>query len=544
MKILLRLWDGLRQLIGLALPIFAKAGDFRAMGPVLRGVLAVLVVAVLLVLAWVAQRNIPGLTVGLPGLFQEYWLPVLVLIVCALVWLGWGLWRVWMVEDETSEYPDIDRAWADALSALREKEINLQEVPLFLVLGRPAAGEEHLFKAAQLPFTVKHDPPSQDVPLHVYANRQDGIFITCAGASRLGQRATLLALTAKALAETPPDELPQSPDIDPGKTIGPANFKEREVRQMAQVLVLARQGGRSPANMTIQEQEILRLLERSDKPGEAELQSARLQYLCRLIVRDRRPECPLNGILVLLPGAALHNDSDARKTSSDCQMDLRAAWEVFQMHCPLFALVCDLENEPGFPEFFHGYLDQWRTEEEKRRERKRRLGRRFGWGVGLEGGARLRMVEEQVQWIGRGMFPFQIFKNIVRVETPDGEDPAEVLRRNGRICRFLEAMRAGQKQLSEIVLQALSSKPDGPALLRGCYLAATGRDPGGEQAFVAGVFQLLFESMKYVSWTERARTDDNTYHRWARNGYIALSIFSLAVVLLVALLVYFNSRSL
>ena len=44
---------------------------------------------------------------------------------------------------------------------------------------------------------------------------------------------------------------------------------------------------------------------------EVELLSSRLKYLCRLIVRDRQPYCPANGILLLIPLAA--TDSEPRQ---------------------------------------------------------------------------------------------------------------------------------------------------------------------------------------------------------------------------------------
>jgi hypothetical protein len=544
MRIFLYLWNGLRQLIGLVLPIFAKARDFRATGLVVRWVLHVLVLVVILALLTALQNLVPGLKTSLPYFrFRDlnFWLPVLFLLLYALVWLGRWLWLVWMAEEEVSEFPDLDRAWEEAVQVLREADLDLQEVPLFLVLGRPAAGEEALFRAAQLPFTVKHAPPQPDSPLRVYANRQDGVFVTCAGASRLGPRAALLSVTAQTPSESFKEELPKSPDDDSANaTIGAANNRMRRVQDMARILHAARQEGRAPAQMTEEERQRLRLVERADDPEEAQFQTARLQHLCRLIVRDRRPECPLNGILVLLPCAALRNDEDAKATSSDCQTDLHAAWEVFQTHCPLLALVCDLETVPGFPEFLDGYLEQCKSEEEKRKARKRRLGRRIGWGVDLDDSARQRMIGEQVQWIGRGMFPIQIFQNLLHLETAGREDPAEAVRRNSQLYRFLGAMRGGQKRLTELVLQGLSSKPDGPPLLGGCYLAATGRDPAQDQAFVAGVFQRLLDSIKYVSWTEKAVVEDAAYHRLTRYGYIALPIFTIAVVLLGVALVHFR----
>jgi hypothetical protein len=534
MRIFMRLWNGLRKLIGLILPIFGKARDFRAISRPLRVILHILVLAVTLVLLFSLNWVIPGLqNLCRVQSLRQVWLPVLFLIIYTLGWLvRWG-WMMWMTEEEASDFPDIDRAWAEAMRALAEAGIDLQEVPVFLVLGRPAAGENCLFDAAQLPFSVKSAPPYADAPLHIYANRQDGIFITCTRISRLGLRAALLALRTKMAVESPPEDLPETSEIDVTETIRPSAINK--VRPLFQILEQARKQGRGPAEMTAEEQEMLRLIERSEKPEEAQLLSARLEHLCRLIVRGRRPDCPLNGILVLLPFAALGDDEDAEKTRTDCRTDLQTAWEVFQLHCPLFTLVCDLETVPGFPQYLEGYLAQYKSEEDRRKSRKRRLGRHFGWGLGLENSSRESMIKEHVEWIGHGMFPIQVYENSLRLVSSEGDDPERATHRNGQLFRFLGALREGQKRLTELVVHGLASKPKGPALLRGCYLAATGRDSAREQAFVAGVFQRLLEYIRYVSWTQEALAEDAAYHRRASYGYLALPIYLIVLILLLGL---------
>ncbi len=524
MRIFWWLWDGLRQLVGLVLPIFAGAKDFATTSPVVRWTLRAVVLLVILGLLAALQYFIPGLptATGRYWWLQYSWLPILFLLLCAAVWLFRWLWLVWMTEEDSSDFPDIDEAWAEATAALAEAGIDLQGVPLYLVLGRPAGGEEALFQGAGIPFTVKHAPPRGTAPLHVWANKHDGIFVTCAGASRLGPLAGVLALTAELLPAGLPEAGGDLPDDDQGNaTIGAGQNKLKQVQRLAQVLDAARRKGRGPSQMTEDEQRQLRMLEHADKPEEAARHTARLEHLCRLIVRDRRPECPANGILVLVPCAALYGDEDAEKTAADCKYDLQAAWNTFQMHCPMLALVCDLETAPGFPEFIDGYLAHCRSEEERRKERKRRLGRRFGWGADADPKRRLAALETDAGWIGQGMFPIQLHQNLLRPERPDRERPEDAMRRNGRLYRFLSLMRDGERRLRRVVTQGLESRTDGPALLGGCYLAATGAEP----AFVAGVFQRLLEAQAYVSWTDQAVAEDAVYHRWTTYGYAALPLF-------------------
>src|SRR5262245_50503954 len=135
MGIFSRLWNGFRLLIGLVLPVFARARDVHVWGPRTRRVLHVVVLLVILAVLALLQNLVPGLRTWIQRPYLQFvWLPVLFLLLYALVWLSRWLWLVWMSEEETSDFPDIDADWDEALAALRAADINLQEVPLFLVL--------------------------------------------------------------------------------------------------------------------------------------------------------------------------------------------------------------------------------------------------------------------------------------------------------------------------------------------------------------------------------------------------------------------------
>ena len=56
--------------------------------------------------------------------------------------------------------------------------------------------------------------------------------------------------------------------------------------------------------------------------AQADYLSARLQHLCRLIVRDRRPYCPINGVLLLVPFAGTDTEEDANQTGEVLRRDV------------------------------------------------------------------------------------------------------------------------------------------------------------------------------------------------------------------------------
>ncbi len=520
------IWDGLRQLIGLILPIFSKAADFRSYSSGAKIALHVLVLVVVLAgLTFLQNWVLLSFTLAFPNhpYLKWMWLPVLFLLVYVLVWLLWWLWHILLSEEAGSDFPDLDAAWGEISKALQAANIALQDVPLYLVLGRPAAGEAALFHAARLPFLVKQ-APGPDAPVQAWANRQDGIYVACVDSSRLGSRASLLALTGAedSGGAAAPLEFDAATATIGGATIG-AGMQVNVGGLLDEQLPEGERRRRAKA------------LDVADQPELARRLTARLEHLCRLVARERWPEPPVNGILVLIPHVATQSRAAAEGTTRDCQQDLESVWNVFRLSCPLFALVCDLEKAPGFADFLEGHLARCRTEEERRKERRRRLGRRLGWGVGMDPATRRSAIEEQVGWIGRGMFPHQIYKSVFYTERPGREDPAEIIRHNYQVSRFFNAMFQGQRWLTAIVRDGLIIRQDGPELLGGCYLAATGQDADREQAFVAGVFERLQESLRLIRWSDEAFQEDAQYQQWTRLGYLGLPVFVLVVAVLLIL---------
>ena len=129
-------------------------------------------------------------------------------------------------------------------------------------------------------------PASPSAPLHVTANR-DGIWLTCPGASLLGQYRQEEPRDAAAIEEVMATMSEES--ADPFKTMG--------------------MGAGGAATLRIEDFQATfkeaqeRSRDRADRSGSKIPTShlARLRHLCRLIIRDRRGFCPINGVLLTLP---------------------------------------------------------------------------------------------------------------------------------------------------------------------------------------------------------------------------------------------------
>ena len=139
-KLIAKPLEWLGWLWGLAFPMFSGAGAAEEkVSPAARWAgRTVLVLIGLLILGAINQAKFVGITNWIFNpLIRKIWLPLFGLCLYILAWLGWWLYRILSLDvgSEVSEFPDIDRAWAQAMEALARADIRLDSTPLFLVLG-------------------------------------------------------------------------------------------------------------------------------------------------------------------------------------------------------------------------------------------------------------------------------------------------------------------------------------------------------------------------------------------------------------------------
>ncbi|MDX2035600.1 MAG: type VI secretion protein IcmF/TssM N-terminal domain-containing protein [Isosphaeraceae bacterium] len=512
---------------GIFLPMFYSGA--RAMSGVGRTVLwllhFLLLFAILGVLYYVNNQYIRRNLTDVP-LINQFWLPALFSIFYILIWVIWKLVQVLAMEPDASDFPDIDEAWSEALSALDKAGIDPTDAPIFLVLGKPAGGEEALFQAADRKFVVQ-GAPNRNAPLHVYASR-DEIFITCAGASLVGQQTAFFEGVVPANLSSP-----SSGSETGGGGPGTGRIEDFEAGKKVQefLAAIARQG-RGPHQLTPEEQQTLKRLEESGEdpssvrrtylhsfPEEVGRTSARLEHLCRLIELERRPYCPINGILALLPLAGTERFEDASETGSCLQDDLAVIRETLRIQCPILTMVCDLERLPGFREFISPMT---------RTQLRQRMGQRFPYIPDVKPDQIPAMLEAGIQWIGLSLFTSFTY-TLLRLETPDRNDYTEAVRANIRLFRFVTALRERQKNLGHILSRAFGSEQAGPPMFGGCYLAGTGRDPMNDQAFIVGVFDRPSKDQELVSWTEEAIEEDASCNFWSKVGYVVVFVVALGI---------------
>jgi type VI protein secretion system component VasK len=518
MKILAIPWELLKWLFGLAFPMFRGGGSATAGSPgtwVARGALSAVVLAGLYSLN---QWETLGLRNVVPGRIGAYWLPLFAFCLYAMLWLGWWLYRLLSLEvaPVASEYPDIDRAWSQALEALGRADIHLDATPLFLVLGGTSSGEEALFRATAIKAQVKQVPKDPAEPLHVTANR-DGIWVTCPGASILGQQ--LLAgdgrdgggteVTLSTLSEPTGDTSAfGTMGAGGGETIGVDDLR---------ALIMKDHEEAQPHRPRR-----ARVVVDSEKYG------ARLRYLCHLIARDRHGFCPINGVLVVLPITAAAPGNSVSEIAWACRTDLAHAFDVFRMRCPVLALVSDLDKLPGFTEL---------VERLPSGQVHKGIGQKFSLVPELDADEIPDRIRDSVSWVNSTLFPSMVY-SLVQTEAPGGEGVEEVVRANSQLYRFVTQIRDLRERLSQLVKDCIPTLPGQPIFFRGCYFAGTGMELGTTQAFASGIPTRLIKQQDDVTWTTDTLLQDASFARLARRLKIFfLCVIALGVALVLALIV-------
>ncbi len=493
LRILAKPWELIKALFFLAFPM-ARAGTTGLSSSagvwVARGIL---VITGLAVLSLLNQWEILGLKGWIPyGGIADFGLPLVALCLYAMTWMGWWLYRLISLEVPlvTSEYEDIDHAWSQAVEALNHEGIHLADTPLFLILGGASSGEESLFRAAGLKAQVKQVPRDSAQPLHVTANKE-GIWVTCAGASVLGQQLREVAGGSERSSEVSLDSLMDEPSGGL-ESMAPGEGGTLRIEDFVASFEKARARARTRTPLGSQ---------KSGQALDTEKYTARLRYLCHLIARDRQGLCPLNGILLVFPITTADPGNALAEVCSASRSDLSNAFEVLRMRCPVLVLLSDLDKLPGFTTLI---------ERLPSKQRNNRMGQRFPLVPQLDSAEVSARIKDSVSWIGTTLFSAMVH-SLFRIEDPGIEKLEDVVGDNFQLYRFLAAMSKRHERLSQLVKDSIPTLPVEPILFRGCYVAPTRSQSTTEEAFTPGVFRLMIREQDNVAWTAAALRQDARY---------------------------------
>lgn len=397
-----------------------------------------------------------------------------------LPWLVYEGLRLWL-DEPRSQFADLKFAWNAGLRALKEHGLSLQTTPLFLVLGSPNGDQEQgLMHSAGRPLRLK-GVPEGTAPLHWYAD-VDGIFLFLTEVSRTSALSTLMYQHSNPAAVSATSGPLANPKVVAGSpTTGPLGSLELELSSKAAT--------------------------------ELELS---FQTVCQLIRSARRPLCPCNGILVLLPfsvfrlkGEIMENFEKAIKT------DLLDLHESFQVRCPVMSLIVGMEYEAGFREMVRRIgVDRTRSQ-------------RFGMGFDVRAKAtsvELSLLAAHVSgrfedWV------YELFREPGTLSRPGNRHLFSLLCQ----VRSLLQVRLANLLARSFGFDAAARSQETPFLFCGCYFAAVG-DTSDRQAFVKGAIDKLVTEQEHVEWTPQTLRIDR------RNTWVARSVFFVNGILFLTLI--------
>jgi hypothetical protein len=480
---------------------------------------------------------------------HAYWLPLLFLLLYLMAWLAWWIWELTGPEKLSADFPDIDQAFREGLASLAEAGIDMRDAPVFLVVGRPLEGEDNAMLAAQFGFKIRDVPRWAEAPIRFSAN-DHAVFLATSGASTFGRYVSTVIEDAQEAvsrrerlesaagdlradhtipvaeeqnanaAGATPAATPEATAIAEAATAAPASLADPELRVIG---LLGAEGQAAKAPQTTRRRVFLK------NKALVREQMARMQHVCQLLRRQRRPFCPINGILVMLPMAVTDADDDAASATSACQLDLAVVQETLQVRCPVFVMACDAEQIPGFREFMQRVPAA---------QRQTRLGQRFPLSADVEPGGLPDMVQDGVGWFTHTFLPSVVY-NLFRLESAGSVHTSapqlpETIAGNHRLYQLLAEMRLRRNRLTRFLTRGLMLDGQAPFLLGGFYVAATGPDADRDRGFAAGVFQRLPENQNAVAWSRDATEQEADFTRWTRYGYVLF----VALVLVLGFLIY------
>jgi len=474
--------------------------------------------------------------------------------------------RWWRVVD-ISPFPDIDSAWNAGVAALASQGLEMDSLPLFLILGTPHSKFERQLMENSLPeLRVRGVPHSEEVnnSLHWYVTA-DAIYLCCTFTSALSAVARQWAKNESTLNVSraqwvEPKEWSSSlyssasDSIDPAsketlpptggtiaagavnlhyeESIGPGttveqpksnpteiSFESSEMQEGSVAVAVPVRSIRSkPMTRTRRSSVGMSFPQLSESEQNRQLE--RLQYVCRLLNRARGPHCGANGALALLPyELAVASQNELVGLAESARRDLEVAQETLRVHLPVSALVAGLEHEAGFSELANrlptNYLD-------------RRLGGRFTFAQqptaeNLNNHSD-RLCDAFEEWIHR------LFREKDALQKQRGNRSLCAL-----LCRIRHHLKPNLRQvLGDIFGSVKGSETPNRQTPRvrfsGCYFSSIGQEQGSS-AFVRGVLEdKLVAEQDAVSWFESARRTHFMHQVFIWTGWVvfATALTSLA----------------
>lgn len=472
-----------------------------------------------------------------PFIQKHFW-GFAVLLLYLLIRVAIFVVRLLMEREE--EFDDIRRAWEAGLAALDRVGLDVQWLPVFIVVG---AGDEEdsLFRAARMSWKTTAPGREDAAPVRVFAT-EEAIFISCTGAGAVAAQRTAVAEPASGgmdQTQRPPGAGAHSETIDPTAhsprpqpaggvaTIDPSMWSSDSADSAP------RQAAFGAGTMVAPGSATGTLMPGAGAPGggilaglqpgaarsatasavrplsqaETELASRRFEYLCGLISEARGEFCPINGMLLVLPlaWAGLPAGADADRVANTAHLDLETALRSFGLAFPATVAMTGFERTSGLRQFVERgmklnakFLDS-------------RAGSKFPLGAGVDANSSKWAIEAGLQWFRD--WCYSLFS----------QNMADAS--NGPVYRLLCELQTRREALARQLQHVFDGLSGTDAIrLAGVYYCTAGRSER-DRAFVQGIFRKLVDGQDDVAWTEERLRIDARRRTLAAVGLCVAALF-------------------
>ncbi|MFK7818582.1 MAG: type VI secretion protein IcmF/TssM N-terminal domain-containing protein [Planctomycetaceae bacterium] len=488
---------------------------------------------------------------------RRFWLGIVIFLMYLL-----GKATVYVLgllkTEDRPEFEDIERCWFAGMEALERERLDFQWIPVFVVNGLTAQQERSMFRAADIPWRVVA-PPLEDTAavLRFYANDEQ-IFLSCTGVGAINrqlnkpvdaggaQTTSIAGSRSMSGAGTgtlrspgggaPPAAGPLGTQVAPsavpapraggGTMVAPPSATPPPPAPAAGgILGTLRNVGTFIAQNTMLPGAMARVSASAAKsttvsaitPEEIAFGLKRMEYLADLLLRDRHPYCPINGMIQASPLDWSEDERSTAELSPVAVHDMRCLHSRLGLQFPIAFLLTGLDKLDGLPGFVRscGELEP--------RFKASRAGSRFPAGAPVN--------EENAHWvINRSLSWFRGW--VYAVFAKDLKNPE-----NKKLYHLLcELQQRRDRLVSQLRLSfsGVSRNPN-PRLV-GYYFAATG-DASSYQGFIKGLLLRLVSAQGDVAWhPEHIRGDE-------KSRKFAYLLFALAAVIVAVSILYGVAKS-
>ncbi len=439
-----------------------------------------------------------------------------------------------LLMEEQSRFPELDRVWFDGLRESESKGIDLATTPIFLILGAKSRSEAKTMMELtdlDLPVSV---PASGESLISFHAGSR-GIFLFLNGCSCVSRMsfATGVSSVNKDLTRTNP--LPHQQKRETLLADDASSFgMERSMSMHAEApAMLSAEPRPVAAGSTMQLDDIQDVNEILMQPtGGRSLSSQdalectdRLRHMCKLIKKSRGPVCPINGIVVAIPMDLVENSCGGLQVA--IQKDLELLRSELKVRCSITSVITGMEQDEGFIEFTKRLPAQQITEN------------RMGKGCQIWASPEMSRLDA-ISVHATGAFEDWIY-------TLFQKDDALKKSRNSKLFQLLVRVRGTFATNLRVVLsQGFGFDPTSQPwmakeqfLFSGCYFVAAGTGPS-QQAFVKSVFAKVLDQEGDLEWSPAAKRADR-YYMFLAN--IAALVGMLALLTTIGVLIYYFNRT-